>query len=160
LFVTNFATGMVSRFTTSGAPVNMSFITGLNGPIDIKAVGGFLYISNHADGQAFAGSISRYTIAPAPVGGRIITGLTGAESIAIFGDSLYVAFYPYTFGSTPGGVEEYDLRTLQRVNGNLIGAINAPLGIAVVPEPATATLVLVALVTGAVVVYRRRERRC
>ena len=39
LFVVNFATNTIGEYTTSGAPVNPTLISGLNGPQDLAISG-------------------------------------------------------------------------------------------------------------------------
>src|SRR5438128_12354510 len=46
IFVTNFGTGTIGEYTTSGVPVNPALITGLSRPLGIAVAAGNLFVAN------------------------------------------------------------------------------------------------------------------
>ena len=78
IFVTNFGTGIVGEYTTSGGIVNASLITGLDGPDGIATDGTNLYITN-----ALGDTVSEYTTSGALVNAALISGLDTPTGIAV-----------------------------------------------------------------------------
>ena len=131
IFVTNNGGNTVGDYTTSGATVNASLITGLNGPTGIALSGSNLFVVN------FNGNtVGEYTTSGATVNASLISGLNVPEGIAVSGSNLFVA---NTGTSTVG---EYTTSGTT-VNASLITGLISPIGIAVtptsvsVPEPST-----------------------
>ena len=70
IFVTNFTTGTVGEYTTSGGTVNAALISGLDGADGIATDGTNLYITN-----ALGGTVSEYTTSGVLVNAALISGL-------------------------------------------------------------------------------------
>jgi hypothetical protein len=88
--------GTIAEYTNSGAPVNVSLLTGL-GFVDQDGFGfgslpsvatadGFLYVTN-----PIAGTIGKYTTSGATINAALISGLKDPQDIEIPGGELYVA---------------------------------------------------------------------
>ena len=151
LFVANFAdgtNGTIGEYTTSGATINASLITGLHSLYGIAISGSNLFVVNWGGGQAGAGTIGEYTTSGATVNSALITGLNFPIGIAVSGNKLFV--------TTLNGVGEYTTSGVT-VNPSLITGLSGPAGIAVVPEPSTWAL----LTSGAsaFLLFGNRHRR-
>jgi len=86
IFETNYANGTVGEYTTSGATVNASLVTGLQGSFGVVTDGSNLYVANFS-----AGRIGKYTMSGATVNASLITGLNGPLGLAISGSNLFVS---------------------------------------------------------------------
>ena len=71
--------GTIGEYTTSGATVNASLITGLNRPMGIAVFGSGICLSRTVDG----GTIGEYTTSGATVNASLITGLSDPWGIAV-----------------------------------------------------------------------------
>ena len=99
LFVTNYAdanndlnSGTVGAYTTSGATVNASLVTGLGGAGGIAVSGGDLFVGSFANG-----TIGEYDATTgATINASLITGLIDPIGIVVSGGNLFI-------GSTNGG---------------------------------------------------------
>jgi hypothetical protein len=88
IFITGLDTGTIKAFTTSGATVNTSLVSGLN------------FAGAQTGGIAVSGStifmttgfsyVSAYTTSGAAINTGLITGLAGASAIAVSGSDLFV----------------------------------------------------------------------
>ena len=85
IFVSDWSSGKVGEWTTSGSSTNPSLITGLSEPNGIAASGGYLYVVNKQ-----ANTIGKYTMAGQVVDASFITGLSGPTQLIASGTSLYV----------------------------------------------------------------------
>ena len=122
IFVTNAGNGTIGKYSTSGATVTASLISGLNRPAGIAVLGGDLFVTN------FGGtSIGEYTTSGATVKAALVSGLDYSTGIAVSGGNLFVNSY---FGGTTG---EYTTAGAT-VNASLISGLNFPQGIAVSGE--------------------------
>src|SRR5712692_9297705 len=120
IFVTNFDTGTIGQYTTSGVPVNPALITGLSGPVGIALSGGNLFVAN-----GNGGTIGEYTTSGATVNPALVSGLNSPFGIAVSGENLFVTnFFTGTIG-------EYTISGAT-VNAALVSGLDAPIGIAVV----------------------------
>ena len=101
LFVSNYNTGTIGEYTTSGSPVAPNFITGVtpNGPDALTFLGGNLYVANYGNGGSGSGFVSEYSPLGVPIGNPLITGLNGPFGIASDGTNLYVSNF---LGNTIG----------------------------------------------------------
>jgi hypothetical protein len=72
------ASGAVSEYTTSGATVNASLVTGLKETSNITVSGTNLYVANLGDG-----TIGEYTTSGATVNASLISGLSYPQAIAV-----------------------------------------------------------------------------
>ncbi|HUA65397.1 MAG TPA: hypothetical protein VME24_06090 [Alphaproteobacteria bacterium] len=133
LFVANNVGNTVGEYTTAGATVNASLISGLNLPTGIAISGnGLLFVANSGDG----GTIGEYTLSGAAVNTNLISGLDYPYGIAISGTNLFVANY---YGGTVG---EYTTSGA-KINASLIGGLGNLDGIAtpvLVPQLNIATV--------------------
>ena len=76
IFVGNYSTGTIGEYTTSGATVNASLISGLSVPEGIAVSGSDLFVTT-------SNTVSEYTISGATVNAALIsvfTELTSAQS--------------------------------------------------------------------------------
>lgn len=102
IFVSNFGNGTVGEYTLSGAPINASFITGLNSPSSIAVSGNDLFVSNYLNG-----TIGRYTSSGATVNTSLVTGLDHPAFIALSGGNLFVVSPGMQGGNDTGVVGLY-----------------------------------------------------
>ncbi len=91
IFVANSALGTVGEYTTSGATVNASLITGLTNLLDIDVKGSDLFVANN-------GVVSEYTTSGALVDASLITGIYGS-ALVVSGSDIFV--------DNPSGIGEY-----------------------------------------------------
>ena len=110
---------VIGEYTTSGAVVNGSLITGLSGPEGIAVVGSLLFVVN-----AGSGTIGEYTTSGATVNASLISGLNSPLGIAISGSDLFVT------NESTGTVGEYTTSGAI-VNASLVTGLSSPGGIAV-----------------------------
>jgi hypothetical protein len=104
IFVSNSSTGTIGEYTTSGATVNASLISGLNAPAGIAVSGSNLFIANFASGitPADNGTVGEYTTSGATVNASLISGLNGPTGIAVSGSDLLVGdYFNAGFGGPP-----------------------------------------------------------
>ena len=89
IFVVNPFAGKIGEYTTSGATVNASLISGLSIPSGIAVSGSDLFVVNEG-----TGTIGEYTTSGATVNASLISGLTffsGFAGIAVSGSDLFVS---------------------------------------------------------------------
>jgi LVIVD repeat len=119
LFVSSFGdgpnTGTIGAYTNSGAVINASLITGLNGPGSIAVSGGFLYVAS-------GGKIGKYTTSGATVNASLITGLNPFD-IEVSGNRIFVADFGHA------SIGEYTTSGAT-INSSLISGVHST-GIAV-----------------------------
>ncbi len=116
LFVANFGSGVIGKYTTSGTTVNASFITGLSGPFFLAISGTDLYVSNYS-----GNSIGRYKVVDGSVvNASFITGLSSPAGLVIDNGVLYVV------NSGSGGVATYDAETGALIDGSFITGLSTP----------------------------------
>jgi hypothetical protein len=84
IFVTNFNSGTVGEYTTSGAPINPALISGLPGPTGIAVSGDKLFVKN-------GDKISEYTTSGALVNAALISDVVGNGNVAVSGHDLFAA---------------------------------------------------------------------
>lgn len=113
--------GTVGEYTTSGATVNASLISGLWEPSGIAAYGGNLYIANN--NQAYIGE---YTTSGQAINPTLISALGYPEGVRVFGTNLFVV------NSSPGVIGEYTTSGAT-INASLISGLNVPADIAIGP---------------------------
>ncbi len=90
IFIVNPQTGVVGEYTTDGATVNASLITGLTcASLDIAVSGPNLFVSGYSNPSGGAGFIAEYTTDGATVNARLVTGLDCPHGIAVSGSNLY-----------------------------------------------------------------------
>jgi hypothetical protein len=77
--------GSVASYTTEGALLNGSLITGLSTPNGIAVSGNDVYVVN-----TNTGTVGKYTTSGATVNASLITGLTSPSGIAVSGTDLYI----------------------------------------------------------------------
>ena len=112
----------VGEYTTSGATVNASLVSGLNGgPAGIAVSGGNLFITNYD-----SGTVGEYTTSGATVNASLVSGLNSPIFIAASGGNLFI-----TNNNHSGTVGEYDATSGATVNASLVSGLNDPSGIAV-----------------------------
>jgi hypothetical protein len=118
IFVTN--GNKISEYTTSGATVNASLVTGLSQPFGVAVSDGYLYAASFG-----TGTVGQYTLSGGTVNASLVTGLGAADGVAVSGNSLFVT----TAGNNTVG--EYDATTGAAINASLITGLSYPGPIAV-----------------------------
>jgi DNA-binding beta-propeller fold protein YncE len=127
--------GSVGEYTTAGATVNPTLISGLNRPQGIAVSGSDLFVVNEANG-----TIGKYTTAGATVNASLISGLNGPQGIAVSGSDLFVV------NEANGTIGKYTTAGAT-VNPALISGLSSPtyLAVATVPAPEPTNLILILL---------------
>ena len=113
--------GTIGEYTTSGAVVNASLVSGLDSLPGIAVSGSNLFVTSWG---LSSGTIGEYTTSGAVVNASLVSGLSDPWGIAVSGSNLFVA----NWGS--GTIGEYTTSGAV-VNASLISGLNAPSGIAV-----------------------------
>ena len=85
VFVANTDSGTVGEYTTSGAPINASVITGLSNPEGMALDGSDLFVANFGNG-----TVGEYTTSGATINANLISGLHNPHGIALEGSDLFV----------------------------------------------------------------------
>lgn len=107
--------GGVGEYTTSGATVNASLISGLNGNLgDVAVSGNDIFVVNNS-----AGTIGEYTTSGATVNTALITGLNHPLAMVISGNDIFV------LNQGAGTVGEYTTSGAT-VNASLISGLGIP----------------------------------
>ena len=75
----------IAEYTTSGAVVNPTLISGLANPDGIDFSGSNLFVANNA-----FGTIGEYTTSGASINPSLISGLGHPHNIAVYGSDLFV----------------------------------------------------------------------
>jgi hypothetical protein len=118
IFVANAGAGTIGKYSTTGATLNASLISGL-APEGIAVDGnGYLYVANEN-----SGTIGKYTVTGSEINRTLISGLNSPWAIALDGNGyLFVANYGGSIGkyTTSGEV----------VNAALVSGLPSPIGIA------------------------------
>ena len=118
IFVGDIAFGRVGEYTTSGATVNASLITGYSSG-GVAVSGANLYVVS-------GDTIAEYNaITGAPVAVPLVSGLSTPIGIALSGGDLFVANH----GNNTIG--EFNATTGATVNAALVSGLDSPVGIAV-----------------------------
>ena len=78
IFVANVASGTIGEYTTSGATVNASLVSGLTNPAGIAVSGSDLFVVNQG-----SGTIGEYTTTGVTVNASLVSGLDNPSGIAI-----------------------------------------------------------------------------
>src|SRR5512133_3190165 len=99
IFVTNFQTGTIGAYTTSGETVDPALVSGLSLPQGIAASGGNLFVTSFNLGSD-TGRIGEYTTSGATVNPALITTVGGPLGIAVSGSDLFVAISNVTSESS------------------------------------------------------------
>ena len=146
IYVANYGSGTIGEYTTAGATVNASLVSGLNG-LGLAVSGGDLFVAN-----VNAGTIGEYTTAGTTVNAALVSGLDSPFGIAVSGGDLFVANWDYN--STIG---EYTTAGAT-VNASLVSGLSLPafLDVEEVPEPSS--FGLLALGLGVLPLLRRQSR--
>src|SRR6266496_2751747 len=124
IFVTNFGTGRIGQYTTSGATVDPALIITLGGPSKIAVFEENLFVSI-SNVTSESGRIGKFTTSGATVNPDLIPGLSFPLGIAVSGGNLFV------MDSVTGTIGEYNATTGAIVDAALISGLNGPNGIAV-----------------------------
>lgn len=117
IFVT--AGNAVSEYTSSGALMNASLITGLASATAIAVSPTDLFIYNSG-----SGSIGEYTLAGATVNATLIAGLSNISALAVSGGNVFA------LDSSTGTVAEYSTSGAL-LNATLISGLSNPVAMAV-----------------------------
>lgn len=145
---TSAGNGGVGEYTTSGATVNASLITGLNGNLgDVAVSGNDIFVVNNT-----TGSIGEYTTSGATVNASLIS-INNPTAMAISGNDLYVNVLGYINEYTTSGatIAHPLINPSQYGPGGMSGAF----AVVPVPEPTTVGLLL----SGAAACLARYRRK-
>ena len=137
IFAVNWNSSSIGEYTTSGAIINESLITGLQSPWGIALDGqGDLFVASY--GNYGNGFIGEYTTSGAVINASLISGLSGPYGIALDGaGDIFVA------NNGNGTIGEYTTSG-EVVNASLISGLSGPFGIAIIPEPTPMALAMLA----------------
>jgi hypothetical protein len=161
LFVTSFnpndgLNGTIGEYTTSGATVSASLVTGLNHPEGIALSGTNLFVVN---GGGY--TIGEYTTSGSTVNPALFTGVNQTYGIAASGGKLFITNYAGA-ASGEGTIGEYTTSG-ETVNDDLISGLSGPTYIAVeaapVPLPKSAWGGLALMFGMAILRFRRNAQR-
>src|SRR6266481_2358730 len=122
IFVTNAFSNTIGEYNaTTGAPINSSFISGLDFPNGIALFGGNLFVANSGNN-----TIGEYNAATgASINSSFISSvLNEPRGIALFGGNLFVA------NSGNNTIGEYNAATGAPINSSFISGLVFPRGIA------------------------------
>ena len=108
LYVADYTTGTIGTYdATTGAAINASLITGLNGTVSLAISNGELFALNLG-----TGTVSSYTLAGALVNSNLVTFTSGTTGMAVSGNTLYL--------DSSNGVGEFDATTGSAINASLV----------------------------------------
>jgi autotransporter-associated beta strand protein len=109
----------IGVYTTSGATVNASLVSGLNTPAGIAVSGSNIYVANAGNGI-----LPVYTTSGATVNASLVSGLNSPFGIAVSGSNIYV-------GSAINGTIGVYTTSGAVVNASLVSGLSRATGIAV-----------------------------
>jgi len=120
LYVANYGAGTVGEYTTSGALINASLVSGLYHPWGLALSGSTLYVADNG-----TGTVSAYTVsgASATADGSFtaITGQPQVMGVAVSGSNLYISNYASSVSNTAytGSISVYNAATGAALNGGV-----------------------------------------
>ncbi|MEO6846871.1 MAG: hypothetical protein ABI443_05400 [Chthoniobacterales bacterium] len=156
LYVSSYTNGTVGTYTSTGSPLNTTFLSGIVNPWGIAVdAAGNVYVASDMPGTA--GSIGRYDATTHVFNAGFITNLNRPLYLALDGQgNLYASMFGNT--SNNGSIGKFDATT-GIGNSQFIPGLNAPTGIALdlsaIPEPSAADLVFIGGIAYAL--WRARE---
>jgi hypothetical protein len=148
IFVVNYGSGSIIEYTTAGATVNPSLVSGLNrSPSGLAVSGGDLFVAN-----LYSGTIGEYTTGGATVNASLVSGLSGPDGLEVSGGDIFVV------NNSTGTIGEYTTGGAT-VNASLVSGLDGPecLDVETVPEPSTFGLLALGL---ALLPLLRRHAPC
>lgn len=84
-------TGTIGAYSTTGATLNASLLSGLPGPYSVAASGSSLFVAQDGNGT-FTGSVGEYAMSGATVNAALVPpGLGLPTAITVSGSNIYVA---------------------------------------------------------------------
>jgi hypothetical protein len=116
--------GTIGEYTTSGATVNASLLSGLYYPDQIAISGSDMFVVQDSNG-----TVGEYTTSGATVNASLITGLTNPIGIAVSGSNLFVSSDNNNTAGA-GKIGEYTTSGAT-VNASLITGLFSPANLAV-----------------------------
>ena len=123
VFLTNDNNNTIGEYTTSGATLNASLISGLNEPEGIAVSTTDIFVANY-----LSGTVSEYTTSGALVNASLITGLNGPYGVTLQGSDLFISNYG------AGTIGEYSTYSMV-INASLITGLRYPYRVAVFLDP-------------------------
>jgi hypothetical protein len=125
IFVTNYATGTngwIGKYTTSGATVDASLISGLPGPSFLAVFGSNLYVANYN-----GGTIGVYDMNTGAAVNPSLISIPGhhLSAVVVSGSSLFLTDYD------AGTIGQYDINTGAAINASLVSGLDHPSGLLV-----------------------------
>ena len=118
---TNAGRGTIGEYTTSGATLNASLVSGLSNPNGLAVSGSDLFVVNTG-----SGTVGEYTTSGATINASLISGLTNPISIAVSGSNLYIG---YIIGNSNSAVGKYTTSG-GTVNASFIPGLSGNVGLA------------------------------
>jgi glutamine cyclotransferase len=112
IFITNYGGGVAEFDTITGAPINTSFVSGLQQPFGLARSDNDLYVSQITQGDAWVGKYDATTGLPIKAPLIDSVGPVFLFNLAISGNNLYVA--------TPSGVIQVNATTGAIINPLLV----------------------------------------
>ncbi len=125
LYAMSANSGVIGKYTTEGAVVNATLISGLSSPQTFEVYGGNLYVATYMGGTW---GIAVYAPSGSLINGSFITGLPQPRAMAFDSGILYLVNFG---GDGAGTVAKYDAATGALVNGSYITGLNYPSSIAI-----------------------------
>src|SRR6516162_2125458 len=130
LLVSEYSSDSVGEFNaTTGALINPSFITGLNGPSAIALSDNSLFVANYDDafGENAGTTVGKYNATTgAAINPSFITGLNDPWGLALSGNNLFVSE-----GGRASEIGLYNATTGATINDDFITMLNFPRALAV-----------------------------
>jgi hypothetical protein len=130
--------GYIGEYTTSGATVNASLVSGLDNTGGHVINSGYLTIAGNDIFVAnrFSGTIGEYTTSGTTVNASLVSGLDGPDGLAVVGNDIFIVNDgSYQFNSPIAfTIGEYTTSGAT-VNAPLISGLDAPWGLATIVPP-------------------------
>src|ERR1019366_6675872 len=86
IYVANMGIGTIGEYTTAGATVNASLVSGLDQPFGLAVSGGKIFAA-----VLGPSTIGQYTTAGATVNASLVSGLSAPMGLAVSGGNIFVA---------------------------------------------------------------------
>lgn len=109
ILVSDWSSNTVGEWSTTGALVNTSLVTGLNQPNGVASTGDYVFVANQQ-----GNTVGKYTSTGQLVDASFITGLSSPTQLLVSGTSLYV------MNNGTSKIGKYDTTTGAAVNASFV----------------------------------------